>query len=70
MRIFLIVAAGLVAVASPAVPERHAPHGAERQRPAPRQEVPGIVLIGMGASGLAIVGVASRRRKPGRRVTD
>ena len=45
----------------------------EHQAPGPQQpatEVSGGVLIGMAACGLLIVGVAARRRQPGRSVSS
>ncbi len=70
-RLFQIIAAGIVAVAAPAGSVRHVtPPPKSHAAVAAGEPVPGIVLIGMGITGLAIVGVSARRRQPGRSVTN
>jgi|GEM_PF-3288119 len=70
----LIAAALLAAAPLAAAPARSPaaePVPAARGAPVERMpDVPGIVLLGMAVSGLLIVGIAARRRQPGRSVTS
>ncbi len=69
----LIAAALLAAGPLSAAPARPAAEPARAAHAAPAERlppVPRVVLLGMAVSGLLIVGIAARRRQPGRSVTS